>query len=191
MNTRDCPDPYTGDYGGISRWEWCREQTAMLARQAAAALPDGITVVPFSSKSVRYENVSPQSINNIFNTTSPEGSTNLAGALKNEFERYFQDRDAGLRSRPLMIAVITDGVPDSKGAVRKVIEEATRRMVKAGEIRICFFLIGDDHSGADFVDELVDSFDANPSNIHMIVRHPFAEVNQVGLARSLAFAAKG
>ena len=191
MNTRDCPDPFTGDYGGISRWQWCREQTAMLARQTAAALPDGITVVPFSSKAVRYENVSAQSINNIFNTSSPEGSTNLAGALKNEFDRYFQDRDAGLRKRPMMIAVITDGVPDSKGAVRKVIEEATQRLVKAGEIRICFFLIGDDRGGADFVDELVDSFDANPSNIHMIVRHPFAEVNQVGLPRSLAFAAKG
>lgn len=191
MNTRDCPDIFSGKNRALSRWEWCREQTAMLARQTAGALPAGITVVPFSSKAVRYENASPQVINNIFNATSPEGSTNLADALRLEFDRYFQDRDAGFRSRPLMIAVITDGVPDSKGAVRRVIEEATQRMNSPQEIRICFFLIGDDRAGEDFVDELVDSFDNNNSRVQMIVRHPFAEVNQVGLPRSLAFAAKG
>lgn len=87
-----------------------------------------------------------------------------------------------------MLAVITDGVPDSKSAVRNAIEEARQRMYRPDEIQICFFLIGGDRAGESFIDELANKFPAG-RNGGIVDRHSFASVNQVGLPRSLAFAA--
>lgn len=189
MTTKDCPDLFQPGQS-ISRWDWCREQTTLLTQQTAGALPSGITLVPFSDKWQEYFNVSPAQINSIFNAGSPSGSTNLAGALKAELDRYFQERDAGLRQRPLMITVITDGVPDSKSAVRRVIREAETHLVKPGEIRISFLLIGDDQSGEDFVDQLSSDINADEPGVNLVSRHSFVEVNQVGLPRSLVMSAQ-
>ena len=188
MNTRDCPALF-GMGQNVSRWEWCREQSAMLSEQTAGAFPAGISLVPFSSNFQRFDNVRPEGINSIFNTSSPGGSTNLAGALQAELGRYFQDRDMGARNRPLMIAVITDGVPDSKSAVRRVIREATQNMRDPSEIKIVFFMIGQDQGGADFVDTLTDGLGRDGQNFKIVSEHSFAEVNQLGLPRSLAFSA--
>jgi hypothetical protein len=171
---------------GVSRWEWCREQSTMLSEQTAGALPAGITLIPFSSNFQRYDNVRPDGINSVFNTSAPGGSTNLAGALQAELDRYFQDRDTGARKRPLMIAVITDGVPDSKSAVRRVIREATENMRDPSEIKIVFFMIGQDQGGADFVDALTEGLGRDGQNFKIVSEHSFAEVNQMGLPRSLA-----
>jgi uncharacterized protein YegL len=195
MASRDCPNEIApGRY--VSRWEWCREQSANLARQTAQAMPAGITVVPFAADWQRFTNVRPEGINSVFNTALPGGSTNLAGALQSELDRYFRDRDSGYAQHPLMIAVITDGVPDDKSAVRQVIREATEQMRRPDEIKIVFFVIGQDRNGAEFVNELADGQKepdysqagaAEPFNI--VYEHSFAEVTHTGLARSLASSA--
>jgi hypothetical protein len=188
MSTRDCPDEALAGRR-ISRWEWCREQSAMLSRQTAGAMADGITVVPFADSWQRLAGVQPEGINAIFNTAQPQGSTNLAGALQSELQYYFQQRDLGLSRRPLMIAVITDGVPDSKSAVRRVIREATEQMNSPDEVKIVFFMIGEDRKGLAFVDELCNGLADEGARFNIVSGHTFAEVDQVGLPRSLAFAA--
>ncbi len=185
MATRDCPDQFS--FGrNVSRWDWCREQTSLLAQQTFSAMPAGITVIPFSSNFQRFTNVSPQSISAIFNSSAPDGSTNLAAALGSELENYFNERDAGIRQKPEMIAIITDGVPDSKGAVKRIINEAEGRMRNPNELKIVFFLIGEDQNGDDFVDGLTALTPDAFASTAVVTRHPFAEVNQFGLPRSLA-----
>ncbi len=189
MATRDCPDQFSMGRN-ISRWDWCREQTSMLAQQTFSAMPAGITLVPFASDVQRFPNVSPQSIAGIFNSSAPDGSTNLASALGSELDRYFNERDSGTRQRPEMIAVITDGVPDSKSAVRRVISDAESRMRNPNEVKIVFFLIGQDQSGEDFIDGLREKFPGDNGAGSLITRHSFNEVTQFGLPRSLAMSLK-
>ncbi|MBX9688906.1 MAG: VWA domain-containing protein, partial [Candidatus Obscuribacterales bacterium] len=179
MSTKDCPDQI--QFGNtISRWEWCRQQTTMLARQTAGAMPAGITILPFANNWNRFSNASVQDINRIFSGSKPDGSTNLANALKAELDRYFQERDSGMRSRPLMITIITDGAADNKGAIRRMLQAANSRLNRADELKVVFFLIGEDQSGADFVDQL-----AHEQNLNIVSEHTFNEVNNLGLPRSL------
>ena len=188
MATQDCPgDIAPGRF--ISRWQWCKEQSAMLSHETAGAMPAGITIIPFADNWQRFAGVSPAGINGIFAAETPAGSTNLAGALQAELDRYFVERDRGYRQRPFMIAVITDGVPDSKTAVRRVIREAVRQMSRPDEIKIVFFLIGQDENGADFVDELAGRMKDEFVPLNIISQHSFREVHQIGLARSLASSA--
>lgn len=185
MATRDCPDPIrTG--ANLSRWQWCQEQSRLLQTHTAGALPQGINIVPFAGTPDRYSNVSPQAISSIFKNSAPSGSTNLALALKSEFDRYFLERDAGVRQRPLMLAVITDGMPDSKSAVRKVMQEAAMRMHNPNEIKVSFYLIGSDRNGEAFINELIGDLAGNEMSEHMVSTHSFWEVNRLGLARTLA-----
>lgn len=185
MSTRDCPDLFTG--ARISRWDWCRAQSSLFTQQTSGALATGVTLVPFSDRTNRFTNVSPQAINQIFNSTAPRGGTDLAGALRQELQYYFQQRNMGLNRQPLLIGVITDGVPDSKNAVYNVLREAADQ-ISPGEIKIVFFLIGQDDKGLDFVDELNRRLSSGSASPLVLSSHSFAELNQVGLARSLVMA---
>lgn len=183
MSTRDCPDPLmTGS--SVSRWDWCRAQSSILTQQTAGV--SGISLVPFSDKFARYDNVSPQAINSLFSSNTPGGSTNLALALRQEFDRYLQSHSLGLNRRPLMITVISDGVPDNRSEVYNLIRNASMQ-VGQNEIAIAFFLIGQDEKGTEFVRDLQRKLQKDGVNTIPITEHSFSEVNQVGLARSLVY----
>ncbi len=186
MTSKDCSDPFLPGRT-VSRWQWCKDQTTMLSQETANGLSSGISVVPFSNKWTRFDNVSPQAINAIFQRDYPQGSTDLAAALRAQLDQYFQERKLGIRKRPQMIAIITDGVPDSRNLVYQVVRQAAQKMQNPNEIRIVFFLIGQDQKGLDFVSELESklSYDGFPNSI--VRAHSFAEVNQLGLPRSLAY----
>ena len=189
MGTSDCPSilPYQRDL--ISRWQWCQEQTSFFTQQLASVMPNGITLVPFSSKFQRIEHVSARGIGAYFASVRPDGGTNLENPLRAEIENYFSRRDAGQRTRPLLLTVISDGDPSNKSAVRKLIKETTARMHRPDEIRIVFLLIGTDRSGHDFVHEL-DNLDngmlSRDVAFDIVSSHQFDELNQAGLGRSLA-----
>ncbi len=169
----------------ISRWNWCGEQSTLLSQQIASAFPEGITVTPFAGKAERYTHVSPGSIEHIFSDFSPAGATRLDAALDLELDNFYFERRMGKNKKPLLIAVITDGVPSSPHRVIAQIVELTRR-INPGEVRIQFFLIGNAQSGNVFTHYIsnLKKFASCPFNV--VSRHSFDELCQIGLPRSLA-----
>lgn len=195
MADKDCPPPLDGlrflmrngeSPALISRWEWCEQELVGLSRNAVGALPNGIRLVLFDGHQIPYDHVSINQIPQIFQNEWPEGSTNEAAALKNELESYFARKSAtGGRVRPIVIAVITDGLPNSVSSLKKAIIDATRAMTNPSEIAITFLQIGKDPHGVKLVHELDDKLVQEGAIYDVVDCKDFSELQRIGLAHAL------
>ncbi|BAU08182.1 hypothetical protein NIES592_02085 [Fischerella major NIES-592] len=143
--------------GGRSRWLAAQESTFALASKCEQLDPDGITVYLFSGRFKRYENVTSSKVSQIFQENDPAGTTDLAAVLKHATDNYFERKTAG-QTKPNgeTILVVTDGEPDDRKAVMKVIIEASRRMDRDEELAISFIQIGKDPHASRFLKVLDD-----------------------------------
>ncbi|WP_414545539.1 vWA domain-containing protein [Nostoc sp. CCY0012] len=143
--------------GGRSRWVSAQESTLALASKCDQFDPDGITVYLFSGRFKRYENVTAGKVAQIFQENDPSGSTDLAGVLKHATDDYFQRKSAGqIKPNGEIILVVTDGEPDDRKAVMKVIIEASRKMDRDEELGISFIQVGTDAQATRFLKVLDD-----------------------------------
>jgi vWA found in TerF C terminus len=150
MSVRDQP-------GGKSRWEIMQESTLALASKCEELDPDGITVYLFSGRFKRYDNVTASKVSQIFQENEPSGRTDLAGVLLDATNNYFQRKAARqTKANGETILVVTDGEPDDRKAVMKVIIEASRRLDKDEELAISFIQIGADVQATKFLKVLDD-----------------------------------
>jgi hypothetical protein len=179
MKERDCP-------GGMSRWEWCQQQTMNLSRATSSLLPEGLSVVLFSTSSHVFTKVSVNDIPRIFTSYSPGGFTNEAGAVDRVFTDYFHRREgAHGKIKPLLIAVITDGLPTDPQGLRDVIIDATRN-VKAGDIKMTFLQVGSDPKGIYFVKEMDQQLVSEGAAFDMVSSKTFPELlGSGGLTKAL------
>ncbi|MBD2297126.1 VWA domain-containing protein [Nostoc sp. FACHB-87] len=143
--------------GGRSRWVAAQESTLALASKCEQFDPDGITLYVFSGRFKRYENVTASKVTQIFQENDPSGTTDLAAVLKHATDDYFQRKAAG-KTKPNgdTILVVTDGEPDDRKAVMRVIIEASRRMDKDEELAISFIQVGTDPQATRFLKVLDD-----------------------------------
>lgn len=150
MSTPDQP-------GGRSRWDAAQESTLALARKCEQFDPDGITVYVFSGRFKRYENVTSSKVAQIFQENDPSGTTNLAAVIKDATDRYFQNKASG-QTKPNgeTILVVTDGEPDDRKAVMRVIIEASHHMDRDEELAISFIQVGTDTMATRFLKALDD-----------------------------------
>ena len=153
MSTPDQP-------GGKSRWDIAQESTLALARKCEQLDPDGITVYLFSSRFKRYNNVTADRVTQIFQENDPMGRTDLASVLKDATDNYF-DRKAGGEAKPdgETILVITDGEPDDRKAVMKVIIEASQQIDRDEEMGISLIQVGNDATATRFLKALDDELE--------------------------------
>jgi uncharacterized protein with von Willebrand factor type A (vWA) domain len=143
--------------GGRSRWVVAQESTIALASKCEQLDPDGITIYLFSGKFKRYENVTSAKVSQIFKENDPSGTTDLAGVLKHATDDYLQRKTAGqTKLNGETILVVTDGEPDDRKAVMKVIIEASRRLDKDEELAISFIQVGNDPQATRFLKILDD-----------------------------------
>ena len=143
--------------GGRSRWVAAQESTIALASKCEQLDPDGITIYLFSGKFKRYENVTTAKVSQIFKENDPSGTTDLAGVLKHATDDYLQRKTAGqTKLNGETILVVTDGEPDDRKAVMKVIIEASRRLDKDEELAISFIQVGNDPQATRFLKILDD-----------------------------------
>lgn len=142
---------------GRSRWDTAQESTLALARKCEQFDPDGITVYLFSGRFKRYENVTSSKVAQIFQENDPSGTTNLAAVLEDATNSYFK-RKAGGQTKPNgeTILVITDGEPDDRRAVMKVIIDSSRQMDRDEELAISFIQVGNDQTATRFLKALDD-----------------------------------
>ncbi len=143
--------------GGRSRWVAAQESTFALASKCEQLDPDGITVYLFSGKFKRYENVTSSKVAQLFQENDPSGTTDLASVLKHATDNYFERKAAG-QNQPNgeTILVVTDGEPDDRKAVMRVIIEASRRMERDEELAISFIQVGTDQQATRFLKVLDD-----------------------------------
>jgi uncharacterized protein with von Willebrand factor type A (vWA) domain len=143
--------------GGRSRWVAAQESTLALASKCEQFDPDGITIYVFSGRFKRYENVTASKVTQIFQENDPSGSTDLAGVLKHATDNYFERKAVG-QTKPSgeTILVVTDGEPDDRKAVMKVIIETSRRMDRDEELAISFIQVGTDRQATKFLKVLDD-----------------------------------
>ncbi|MDB9376715.1 VWA domain-containing protein, partial [Nodularia sphaerocarpa] len=134
-----------------------QESTLALASKCDQFDPDGITVYLFSGRFKRYDNVTAAKVTQIFQENDPSGSTDLASVLKHATDDYFQRKRAG-QTKPNgeIILVVTDGEPDDRKAVMKVIIEASRLMDNDEELGISFIQVGTDAQATRFLKVLDD-----------------------------------
>lgn len=143
--------------GSRSRWLAAQESTFALASKCEQLDPDGITVYLFSGRFKRYENVTSSKVLQIFQENDPSGTTDLASVLKHATDNYFQRKAAGAtQPNGETILVVTDGEPDDRKAVMKVIIEASRQMDRDEELAISFIQVGTDAQATRFLKVLDD-----------------------------------
>lgn len=143
--------------GGRSRWVAAQESTFALANKCEQFDPDGITLYVFSGRFKRYENVTSAKVSQIFQENEPSGSTDLAGVLRDATENYFQRKiNNQTKLNGETVLVITDGEPDDRKAVMKVIIETSRKMDRDEEFAISFIQVGNDPHATRFLKVLDD-----------------------------------
>jgi len=142
---------------GKSRWEVMQESTLALASKCQELDPDGITIYVFSGRFKRYDNVTGDKVLQIFRENEPSGRTDLANVLLDATDNYFQRKTNGqTQENGETILVVTDGEPDDRKAVMKVIIEASRQIEKDEELAISFIQIGKDALATKFLKVLDD-----------------------------------
>lgn len=142
--------------GEKTRWSSAQESTFALAAKCEQFDPDGITVYLFSGRFKRYENVTSAKVAQIFQENEPSGRTDLASVLQDAVNHYFQKKAAGEAKTGETILVITDGEPDDRKAVMKVIIEGARQMERDEELAILLVQVGSDPQATRFLKALDD-----------------------------------
>ncbi|MBE9034028.1 vWA domain-containing protein [aff. Roholtiella sp. LEGE 12411] len=143
--------------GGRSRWVAAQESTLALASKCEQFDPDGITIYVFSGRFKRYENITSSKVSQIFQENDPSGTTDLAAVLQHATDDYFQRKASGkIKPNGETILVVTDGEPDDRKAVMKVIIETSRRMDRDEELAISFIQVGTDQQATRFLKVLDD-----------------------------------
>ncbi|MBE9129916.1 MULTISPECIES: vWA domain-containing protein [unclassified Coleofasciculus] len=179
MSTPDQP-------GGHSRWDTAQESTLALARKCEQFDPDGITVYMFSSRFKRYDNVTSNKVVQIFQENDPMGRTDLASVLKDATDSYFQRKAAG-QTKPEgeTILVITDGEPDDRKAVMRVIIEASRHMERDEELAISLIQVGNDSTATRFLKALDDELQGAGAKFDIVDTVTLDDMADMSLAEVL------
>lgn len=153
MATADCPNHKT-------RWDYARENVEAVTARAAKIDSDGIDIVVFGSQVKKYPNTTPEKIQQIYAEVEPLGGTATDAALEALLTPdWFSARKAGT-NKPLIVIVFTDGEPNNRAAVAKVITNAANSIEKDEDLAISFVQIGKDASAQAYLAELDDNLNA-------------------------------
>lgn len=172
--------------GGRSRWEIAQESTLALARKCEQFDPDGITVYLFSGRFKRYENVTANKVAQIFMENDPMGTTDLASVLKDATDNYFQRKASGAtKPNGETILVITDGEPDDRKAVMRVIIEASRQMERDEELGISLIQVGSDATATRFLKALDDELQGAGAKFDIVDTVTLDDMENMTLAEVL------
>lgn len=136
---------------GKTRWQEAQEFTEQYARFAESVDDDGLTLITFNSKPTVYDGVKSSKVAEVFSTSQPGGSTNLAAALDVAFKKKFAS------GKNAVLMVLTDGSPDSQSDVKTVITDAANAIERDEQLAVQFVQIGDDAGAAKFLAELDDN----------------------------------
>jgi Mg-chelatase subunit ChlD len=169
------------DETGLSKWDWLKGQISNFATQSAENTGRKFTIVPFSSDFSEKHDCTPADVVQTFTSNQPGGGTDLASPLEHVFNQYW----GGPRTNPLLVVVLTDGMPSSPELVEKSIIAATTRMLKPDQVKVVFFLIGNDAGGAALIRILDVGLQSEGARFDIVDSTSFAHLQGAGLKTAL------
>jgi Mg-chelatase subunit ChlD len=181
MSARNCP-------GNLSVWDWCRLNTVGLLQSTQQYFQNHVTVIPFDWGYRVYKDVDVSQVERIFQTLTPSGGTNPEDPIANQLEDYFFRRSKST-PLPIIIVVITDGLPNDPEALRDVIFNGVARMHNPTEICITFLQVGNAFAGVPRILQALDDDLVNAGAKYDIVdTTSFIELQQIGMKNALVAA---
>lgn len=175
--------------GVVSRWDWTGSQLMSLSGATSSVLPRGITTVFFDGDATVYSNVRVQQIPALFSRERPNGTTDVTGALREQLNAYFRRKQVDpVNTRPLAVAVITDGLPNNISSLKSVLVDASKRVSHPSEIAVTFLQVGRERKGFELLAELDDGLYMRGAQHDIVDSKVFPEVARFGLARALVLA---
>lgn len=154
MSTNDRP-------GGKTRWQSARDSTLALAKECEKIDSDGITVYLFSGRFRRYDNVTSDKVDQIYQENDPMGRTDLYSVLSDALDNYFQRKAGGkTKANGETILVVTDGEPDDYKSVMRLIIDASRQVDRDDELGISLIQVGNDRKATQFLKALDDRLES-------------------------------
>ena len=181
MKAPDCPD-------GLSRWGWCGQQAADLATALAPYTPNGLTIVPFATEYDVFGHATAPNIDYMFNNLQLQFGTRLYEPLAERLDNYFAHYKPGVK--PLLIVVVTDGLPVPKiepELVRNELIQSSQKMNSAGQVTVIFCQIGGkDREGQRYLLDLDQNLVSQGARYHYVHAISFDELQEAGLGPALA-----
>lgn len=172
--------------GGKTRWEAAQESTLALARKCEQFDPDGITVYLFSGRFRRYDNVTSDKVNQIYQENEPMGRTDLASVLLDAVNDYLKRKSAGeAKTNGETIIVITDGEPDDRKAVMRVIIETSRQLDRDEELAISLIQVGQDRQATQYLKALDDQLESAGAKFDIVDTITMDEMEDLTLTEIL------
>jgi len=176
---------------GKSRWEIMQESTLALTRKCEQLDPDGINIYLFSGKFKKFESVTSDKVEQIFQENDPAGTTNLAAVLQAATDDYFQRKAAGTaKPEGETILVVTDGEPDDRKAVMRAIIEASRKMERDEELGLSIIQVGSDATASKFLKLLDDELQSAGAKFDICDTLTLDDMEDMTLAEVLVNAVK-
>lgn len=177
----------TGDQvGGKSRWEAAQESTLALAKECEQFDPDGITVYLFSGRFRRYDNVTSDKVTQIYQENEPMGRTDLASVLLDAVNDYFRRKKLGTtKLNGETIVVITDGEPDDRKSVMKIIIETSQKLDKDEELGISLIQVGKDTKATKYLKALDDQLQSAGAKFDIVDTITIEDMANLPLAEVL------
>jgi hypothetical protein len=145
MSESDCP-------GGLSRWNYMQESMLAAVREIEKFDSDGIDLVIFGGSNVTvHQGVTSATLKEVFASRRPSGSTPTAQALTEAFKL------CGKNDKKDFVQVWTDGVPDDKAAVAKVLVDHINAQPSDDAFTTQFVQVGNDVSARAWMQGLDDN----------------------------------
>ena len=159
---------YCDDSESMSGTEWTvqRKLVDRIAKVATSVVPDGYGVwLRFINSDILGNNLTRTDVIQHYDSAEPSGATPLGTTLREEILKplvydVIPSRPNRKLERPLLICVITDGMPTEVPvtAFEDAIVECRQFLVQAGsqpaQVRFCVNQIGGDSSAAGFLERL-------------------------------------
>ena len=144
-----------------SRWSEAAEAVKIIAPRVCEFDADGISLYFFSSRFQKIENVkTAEEVTRHFMDHCPSGGTALAEVLQDAVapDNFVISKSGKHKHRkPETILIVTDGVPDNKEKVEKVIVDAANGIDEDQELSITVIQVGNDKSAAKWLAQLDDT----------------------------------
>ncbi len=179
MSTNDQP-------GGKTRWDAAQESTMALARKCEQIDPDGITVYVFSGRFRRYDNVTSDKVTQVYQENEPMGRTDLAGVLQDAIANYLKRKASGAtKPNGETILVITDGEPNDRKSVMRVIIEGSRELDGDQELGISLIQVGKDRKATQFLKALDDQLESAGAKFDIVDTVTIDDMEEMSLSEVL------
>lgn len=181
-------DDHAGCPGDITKWMWSKEQIDNVFLATDRVLEDGFNLGLFNDRFQMRDGVTLYDLRQVFDNIRPAGAKDISTALQTTMNDYFYHRKPG--AKPLMIAVITDGLQNTGAPLQDVLIEASKRMNRPGEVVITFLQVGESIRAEELFDDLDRHLVAKGARYRMVHFKPFSELRMRGVLYELMMCVK-